>query len=80
MLIFMIHRNRVLPNVNFTCFVALSQSNVLWMSCYIGVTYYHYIVLQSSTFIYVTSAGHVPVRICPLNGYWSQVHSFEYKS
>ena len=24
-----------------------------------------------------TSAGSVPVRICPLNGYWSRVHSWD---
>ena len=24
-----------------------------------------------------TSAGPVPVRICPMNGYWSRVHSFD---
>ena len=27
--------------------------------------------------VHYTSAGPVPVRICPLNGYWSRVHSFD---
>ena len=34
--------------------------------------------VRVSYILICTSA--VPVRICPLNGYWSRVHSFEYKA
>ena len=61
----------------FVCFPFVCCLSVSLLTL---VRFGHQITLLRYADKRIVNTSAVPVRICQLNGYWSRVHSFEYKS